>query len=482
VLGWCAPGALGRPAAASEPVYTNQLRFRIPYQLDTEEISRLGATEIQLHVSTDDGHEWRHVGSVPPVAGKFTFDAAGDGSYAFAVRTLDREGRAHPEGPLTTTLQVVVDATPPTLELDIQQTESGRVQLSWRASDVNLDPDSLVLEQLDASTSRWQTIAVSSGANGQTNWPLPEGGTVRVRGQIRDRAGNETIAQASAEIADPPESVVDPTRTQPRQGGASANPRLFDDPETYETSATPLPEINPDSVVISRPVSSTPEEVAKPRWEPTPARPAASVRRVNSTTFQIMYELDDVGPSGVSSIDLYLTENEGRKWYHYGADEDRRSPFQITVPNDGVYGFAIRVRSGVGLTLTPPQPHDPPELSVAVDRQPPRINLLPLRQGQGPTSKQVFIEWSLTEEALAEEPVALSYSEHRSGPWQPLTGWQRNSNRYAWTLEPHVPAQVYVRLEARDAAGNVAQVETDSPLIIDLSRPTARMLNVESIR
>ncbi|MBX3439473.1 MAG: hypothetical protein KF861_18435, partial [Planctomycetaceae bacterium] len=92
--------------ADADPVFTNRGRFRIPYQLDTEEIKRLGASEIQLHVSTDSGRTWRHVDSVPPVEGKFTFDATSDGAYAFAVRTVDRRGNLHPSGPLTPSLQV----------------------------------------------------------------------------------------------------------------------------------------------------------------------------------------------------------------------------------------------------------------------------------------------------------------------------------------------------------------------------------------
>ena len=86
------------------------------------------------------------------------------------------------------------------------------------------------------------------------------------------------------------------------------------------------------------------------------------------------------------------------------------------------------------------------------------------------------------DEALAEHPVALYYAERQSGPWQPITGWQPNTGQYTWNFGPDLPKQVYIRLEARDAAGNIARVDSEAPMLIDLSRPTARIIEVESVQ
>ncbi|MGD9855338.1 MAG: hypothetical protein AB7U20_10360 [Planctomycetaceae bacterium] len=515
VLGLLIGAGGSAPSASADPVFTNRGRFRIPYQLDAEEIKRLGATEIQLHVSTDGGRTWKHVDSVPPVEGKFTFDAAGDGEYAFAVRTVDRRGNLHPTGPLAASLQVTVDTTPPELELNVVQEAAGRVQIRWDASDSHLDPATLKLEHRDPTSEIWQPVQVDATANGQTSWSLAEGGLVEVRGSIRDGAGNESSTQASTNIEAAQEQAAPPEVPQRRQPIAAADPAI---PPAEGNPESPLPKITPEVVAFSRtvsdataqPTSETPSQVIQPerRVEPapkaaapaskpavvavpqTPERPApvapeesgSSLRHVGSTSFQIAYALDDVGPSGVGSVDLYLTENGGQQWFHYGADQDRRSPFQVTVPNDGTYGFSIRVKSGVGLAMIPPQPNDPPDMTVIVDRQPPRAALLPIRQSADASTQQVAIEWKLTDEALPEQPVALSYAEHLSGPWQPLGEWLPNTGRYVWEIGPNLPAQVYVRLDARDAAGNMTRVETETPIVIDLSRPTARFLNVETAR
>ncbi len=519
------------PSASAEPVFTNKGRFRIPYQLDADEIRRLGASEIQLHVSTDNGRTWRHVDSVPPVEGKFTFDATRDGEYSFAVRTVDRRGDVHPAGPLTASLQVTVDATAPLLDIEVEPSDVGRVQVRWDASDAHLDPQSLTLEHRDATTGGWEPFGIDATASGQTSWSLEDGGAVEVRGSVRDQAGNETTAQANTTIETiktVTEPDVAPKVRRRRQPIATDDPKPSDE---LITDTSSLPEITPEVVAFSRTIPDHPTEEASVKETPhghspnghtsngeesgehtsvaqpeagevsvaeplaaTTARPQeaavpattplaeGSERWVSSTTFQIAYALDDVGPSGVSSVDLYLTENGGQKWFHYGVDEDRRSPLQITVPDDGTYGFAIRVKSGVGLAKIPPQPSDSPELTVTVDRQPPRATLLPVRQGEGTSSSRLLIEWKVTDEALPEQPVALSYAEQLSGPWMPLGGWRANTGRYDWVIGPDVPPQVYVRLDARDRAGNVSRAETDQPMIIDLSRPTARFLSVEPAR
>ena len=46
---------------------------------------------------------------------------------------------------------------------------------------------------------------------------------------------------------------------------------------------------------------------------------------------------------------------------------------------------------------------------------------------------------------------------------------------------PGVPAKLFVRIAVRDEAGNQARAETEQPVLIDLTRPTARIVDVESI-
>jgi hypothetical protein len=511
------------PVSSAPPtptaVHTNRSKFRIPFQYDAQEMARLAAVEIQLFVTTDRGKNWQLSQAVPPATGRFTYQAPQQGEYWFAVRTIDAQGQHHPAGPHQAGLQVVVDEIAPTLQVRLQESVPGRVDLSWQAADDYLHVDSLRLEYIDANSSQWQAVGVAPAASGQTSWSVPQGGQVFVRGTVADRAGNTTSADASATIRVGRGNQPQPAKPDFSQPVAVAPQTSM---PTLELAAEPVDEPIPQHAPTLVPADRVPTAVLpeirglasrgaeppgvaqRPRdhfisidpsrsppltqdlFEALPgSRSAAAggrVRRVNSTSFNVGYEFDGVGPSGVSQVDLFITENGGRKWYYYGADEDRRSPFEVTVPADGEYGFALRVRSGVGLAADPPQPGDGPEMVVLIDRTPPQVKLFPIRQGQGPAQQQVAIEWQVQDEQLAARPVALSWSGQPNGPWEPITGWQENTGRFTWTIGRHLPQKVYVRLEARDAAGNVARTDVDQPLVVDLSHPTARILDVESVK
>lgn len=203
-------------------------------------------------------------------------------------------------------------------------------------------------------------------------------------------------------------------------------------------------------------------------------------RTVNSRKFHVDYRIDDIGPSGVSSVELYVTQNNGEKWYRYGIDEDRRSPFEVEVPGDGVYGFSMRVVSGAGLVETPPQSGTRPDIVIVTDSSPPVVNLFPLRQGTGQNANRILITWEIRDRKLGDRPVSLSYSANPDGPWEPINDWMSNTGQYIWSVNPSIPPRLYIRLIARDAAGNIAQVDTPQPVLVDLAKPTARIVDVES--
>ncbi|MFV0444072.1 MAG: hypothetical protein ACK5Q5_10925, partial [Planctomycetaceae bacterium] len=211
----------------------------------------------------------------------------------------------------------------------------------------------------------------------------------------------------------------------------------------------------------------------------TPPLPQ-DVRWVNSRSFRIDYEVEDVGPSGVGSVELYISEDGGIRWFHYGTDPDRESPFEVVVPRDGKYGFAIRVRNGLGGVADPPQPNEGPEIAIVVDQTPPTTRLMPLQQTVTGGACQIRISWFTQDDRLHDQPIALFHSNSREGPWEPITGWIPNQGRYQWTVSTLASRNVYIRLESRDAAGNIATCVSEQPLLIDTSRPTARILDIQS--
>lgn len=539
----CAQGT-AIAANLPQPIATNKTRFRIPFKIEPAALQRLNARELQLHVSRDGGVTWELAQALPPNGAKFEYQTTGDGEYWFAVKTLDGRNQLHPPvGRYETGLIVQVDTVAPLLELSLQQLAPGRVQLSWNAADAHLDLSTLKLEYLQPGSQQWEPVEVTPKSSGQIAWNVSEQGQVRVRGTISDMATNVGNSQSQMEIiavGDPAPkpkprrrvpiagleerqeqvSVDVPPADSPRSpimnmpGAQPVAPQvapqvapmteLADDGNTYRGpvitpfgGGTTLPKLS-DRLVTSD--SDSRPEITKDRWgdeldasapaatspatmarQPNPGpRTAGQKRVVNSRRFQIGYMVDDVGPSGIGAVELFITQDQGRKWWKYGDDPDRRSPFDVEVPQDGEYGFSIRVRSGVGLTNDPPLPGEPPSIVVAVDQTPPTVEILMAQQGQGSSSNRVQVRWRIADDHLAGQPVSVYYSATRTGPWEAVSGWTDDKGGVEWAVTPGSPTQLYVRVVARDAAGNTAKAETAQPVLVDLSRPTARIVDVES--
>ena len=474
-------------ARANQPIHTNKARFRIPFKYDPAEMQRLGAREIRLYLSTDRGLQWRLAQTVDPRERKFDFVAPGDAEYWFAVRTLDGRGQLHPPGAaLEPGLKVVVDTTSPALEVNLRQVEPGRVQLAWNASDVYLDPTTLRLEYIQAGAANWQTVSVIPQAVGSTAWSCPQGGVVAVRGSVSDLAQNTHRAQAQIKIdpanqAGPRPGVPDfrqPIAAEEPEGVAATISGL--PPQSADASAA-----NPWSHPAFQPVSDGLRrrpgilQGRYPQQETPEPYTSAPPRVVNSRKFHINYQVEEVGPSGLAGVDLYITEDNGRRWYKYGSDADAVSPFAVEVPREGKYGFALRARSGAGLSTEPPAAGEPPALWVVVDPTPPMLKFTGVRPGSEPN--QLSITWTMQDENPLPKPISLYAAPESGGPWAPIAEGLENTGSYSWTLSPETPGRLFLRLTARDVAGNETTADVPEAIVLDSSRPRARIVDVKSI-
>ena len=525
-----------------KPTYTTKTRFRIPYKFDAAALKRMNAREVQLHVSTDQGQTWEQAQVLPPDGSKFDYVCSGEGEYWFAIKYLDGQNQIHPpRGTQETGLIVIVDTTTPHLDLSLQQIAAGKLQARWRASDTHLDIDTLRLEYLAPGSRDWTLLDVAPRARGETTWNVTQTGIVSVRGSISDTAGNTAnpkvqievdaenypalkqravpqgkIANRTSEdladddvgrarldsnsslpIPDPDDDDGHPQSLSSRGKESTAGPAQPIDQYAMKPSNTKYD--SGRSALLAKPASTSsssgnvtlPEFSTRQKFatghtngveSTTPGRNVSSRKKfVNSHRFQVGYKLEDVGPSGIGAVELFITEDTGRKWWKYGDDPDQKSPFEVEVPRDGEYGFAIRVRSGAGLSNDPPAPGEAPAIVIVVDESPPAVELLPPQQGNGANFNQLLIRWRVKEEHPSDKSVSLQYAASRSGPWEQISGWTEDQNgEYDWQIGAGVPAQFYVRVMVRDAAGNISKAETAQPIVVDLSRPTAQIIDVET--
>jgi hypothetical protein len=518
-----------------KPLYTNKSRFRIPYRFDPQELARAGATEIQLFISTDLGQNWKPIQSVGMQQGKFEFTAPQDGEYWFAVRAVDRIGNLQPPGAIQQPgLIVVVDSLPPTIQLDLQSTGAGRIELLWSIADSHLDLKSLVLEYREDQDIEWKRVHLVPAANGKTSWSTLASKT-EVRGKILDLAENASTDQRTVNLSLQPAST--PTipaplrqRVQPPSSGGSGGgnreqPYVPDFSQPIAGEHQPSlsmgtgPELMDNSgsdkdlaQVIRSQDSTSPKNahgnlgngsmplVTNDRYNLSPNAPTVNpanknhtpstvrtsavndsqsrLRIVNTDQFQLDYQIEDVGPSGVSVVEIFITEDQGKHWWKYGDDTDMRSPANIKVPKDGDYGFEIRVKNGVGICAPPPHPGDPVSITVRIDRTAPVAELVSIKQGAGGDLNQLIFTWKARDQNLSEKPVSLYCSPKAEGPWEPIMGWQSDTGSYEWTFGREAPAQMFFRLAVRDAAGNISTVSTPNAVALDLKQPSVRILDV----
>jgi hypothetical protein len=199
----------------------------------------------------------------------------------------------------------------------------------------------------------------------------------------------------------------------------------------------------------------------------------AGTVKVNSKRLNFNYDLRDIGPSGVSTVDVWYTR-EGQGWQKFDRGIQQAGG-TVEVDEEGVYGISFIPRTGFGGGKEPPAKGENPQMWVEVDTTKPSVTLIGIQPSAG--GRVLRIDWSASDKNLTRKPVVLSYAEQKTGPWIPFTVPMDNTGTYVWNIPPNTPTSMYLRVEAADQAGNLGISESESPIRVDLAQP-----NVTNIR
>jgi hypothetical protein len=415
----------GQNADGEDTYYSRYTDFKIPFKASDPRIR-----EVILNASEDQGRNWKPVATSGPGGDGFRFSARRDGWYYFTVQTRDTDNRLYPptlDG-AKPGLKVCVDTQPPIVRLEAIAPREGGVGVKWDVRDDNLDLRTIQVEYRAAGTADWTRLEAQRIAAGQHIWNPGTNLALEVRLLVRDLAGNEGKAATSIAAGE-----------RPRYTGG----QLIDD--------------------------------SGPR-----ARPAAApsnVRYVNSNRISLNFDVDNVGKSGVSVIELWSTR-DGTSWNQEQTQNKREPPFVFEVAGEGRYGFTLIARSGVGMGDPPPRLGDPPQIWVEVDTTKPVVHLEKVDVGRGLEAGNLTIRYKASDRNITDRPISLSYAEKPDGTWTPIAKNEENTGRYVWKMPADVPYQLYVRVEAVDKAGNVGSDETGQPIAVDLSQPKVRVIDV----
>lgn len=271
----------------------------------------------------------------------------------------------------------------------------------------------------------------------------------------------------------PPESVkVGGSKPNPIQQVDARAPVL---PGGVKHGSTPLPTQEPPMATQAMAAQPTGAHKANRAAEPA----ALNTQIVNHTHLILDYQIEQMGASGVGKVEIWLTRDKGQTWHKHGEDTDRKSPAEVDLPGEGLYGISLVLTNGRGFGGAPPTTGDTPDWWVEVDVTRPLAELMSVRPGAPDEAGALNITWNARDKNFGAVPIELYYAAKKDGPWHSIVKGVRNDGHYRWAVPGDIGPHAFIRLVATDQAGNATSCESPQAVPLDdLSRPRGRVIGI----
>jgi len=213
---------------------------------------------------------------------------------------------------------------------------------------------------------------------------------------------------------------------------------------------------------------------------------------VSTLRFDLNYRVETRGPSGISRVDLWVTRDDGKSWVWWSQHDGREPAVKVNLATssnaqpEGLYGFRLVPVSGAGLSDAAPTAGDTPDMRLIVDVSAPNVKIFPaIADPNDPNS--LVLQWEATDKNFGDDPIALEWCEGPGGPWKPVATTASsdaagvaakrlpNTGKYSWHVPNGLPPRVYLKVTAKDSAGNITEQVTRDPILIDLTKPRAKI-------
>ena len=241
----------------------------------------------------------------------------------------------------------------------------------------------------------------------------------------------------------------------------------------------------------------TPAGVAPPS---EPVIEASRAQVMNALRFDLNYQVEQRGPSGISRVDLWVTRDDGKSWIWWSKHDGRDAALKVnlnTTANsqpEGLYGFRLVPVSGAGLSEAVPTTGDAPDMRVIVDISAPTLKIFPaVADANSPDA--LVLQWEATDKNFGDDPITLEWCETAGGPWRPVAAAVSelpgglvtakrlpNTGRFSWRVPAGLPPRVFLKVTAKDAAGNTTEQVTREPILVDLTKPRAKITSIGANR
>ena len=517
--------------------------------------------QVELHVSNDGGQVWQLAKVVPPTSDTFIYTAPSDGRYWFHIVTEDLKGNKDPAN-LTTeppAMKVLFDTKAPTVAFTNVKRTADEATVEWRIEDQF--PNEMAtrfyfrgecLRYRLARGNRTGRVAQRRPLPRECHWtdhrpsgrcghgwqhgrrdegdstgkpaghanndePVADDAERSAAGEHRDsgeryhsaagfrsawrshrtgrsgRAGGPTRRHFDG--SDDSHSACRPSslhtasrrgRSRDPAGGRHDSTGFRGTDDTIDHRA----DSHFRSAHVGRTGQRQHDERTGDRNEPAPGyqRPA----------FDLNYQVEQCGSSGISRVDLWVTHDDGRSWVWWSQHDGRESPVKVnlgTTSNqhqEGLYGFRLVPVSGAGLSDATPTAGDAPDMRIIVDITAPAVKIFPaVADPNDPNA--LMLQWEAMDKNFGDDPITIEWCETATGPWRPvatavvsdspsglgiLTKRLSNTGKYSWHVPNGLPPRVYLKVTAKDAAGNTTEQVTREPILIDLTKPRAKITGI----
>lgn len=310
-----------------------------------------------------------------------------------------------------------------------------------------------------------------------TNAPLLTIDTPSTETRVAKPGSPEVVSGAHAAVNSArAETIALPPANMPTQPVKTA-------PEVIVTQATRPSE--PSNVVQPLPTKQEPPRVVQAPAPVTSAKTisSSSLDRslsgrtlLNSPNVALNYRVHKVGPSGVSKVEVWVTNDQGTTWQRLCEDLDRRTPSEIQLPGEGTWGIRLVAVNGNGFGGTAPRRGEQPNFSVDIDTTNPRVVLGSIEQAEG---QVLDIRWNAQDLNLGSAPVTIQYRTQTNQPWQLVAANVPNTGHHRWQFPPEQP-QFYIRVHVADEAGNTTVTESPNAVAVDVTVPQLAVVGVST--
>jgi hypothetical protein len=486
-------GMLWTPGQAAPDVHPfNQAKMDIPIRYDPAKKGEI--RDLLLFVSRNKNESWeQYAVARPDTDSFFPFTAPADGEYWFQMVIVDKQGRRDPQDvrKAPPALKVLIDTKSPLVTIKALERAGDEATVSWDIQEANPDWSKFVVD-FRAGDGLWTPVDARGSLTGTARFRIGQAGPLTVRVQAVDVAGNrsemtkDAAAPANAAALNQTAARVNvPPDIAPPTGGIGMPPDVPGAP--ILAPVDPPTRKEPANTIEGQPVAVS---GSQGNMNSGLHLPAAQV--INVARFDVAYDVEQKGPSGLSRAEVWVTRDDGKSWQKWSSSEKVESPLTVDLATrnnpqvEGVYGLKIVLLSGAGLSKGPPVSGELPDMRVDVDVTPPVVKIY--EPVPDPNSKDTMIlRWQAVDRNLAADPITLEWSEQADGPWQPIVTGEGNANarrmansgQHAWKLPANFPThRVYLRVTARDNAGNLGDARTPHPILVDLNKPVAKIQGI----